>query len=157
MLWRQAATSDPAMPWEQAPPRPPAALISPTSHHIVHGPASCLWTPPGPSEARRAGSTPWGKPLQWAGSQQVAWPCTIIPSDCPPPACVSPWHQASQPQTYSSSSSLFKSLPPPRHPAPRDQLSANLMAPESSSWSHKPRTQTRHCPSPHSQAPLGTT
>ena len=52
---------------------------------------------------------------------------------------------------------LFQVAPPPPNPAPGDQLLANLMAPESSSWSHKPRTQTRHCPSPHSQAPHGTT
>lgn len=106
--------------------------------------------------AGRAGSTPWGKPLQRAGSQQVAWPPTTSPLRLPTPSLVS--HGIRHHSLRPAVALLLCSKSPPLHlSAPRDQLSANLVARESSSWSQPWELQNSTSPSPHSQAPLGAT
>ena len=147
--WRQAATSDPAMPWGQVsgdlppPPRPDRAHLTSASctapHHArgAHlGRAQPGGQGPPLGQTSAAGREPAGGLALHRRPLRQSTPSLRFPM-------------------ASGITAPDVQVAPFPDPASGDQLSTNLMAPESSSWSHKPRTQTRHCPSPHSQAPLG--
>lgn len=86
---------------------PPPTLTEPTSRLHHARPRIMLVEPTWAERSQEGRVHPWGKPLQQAGSQQVAWPCTIVPSDSPPSACISPWHRASRPQMFKLPPSLI--------------------------------------------------